>query len=118
MPIPRFRIRTLMIAVAVAAALLVSGRAISVWEATHRRVSYCRACAAAQMADVRELRRLLADPTLTREEVAELRRAVKVHWILARKYTAIAKDPSLPDLGTAFVTSAEIASWPDPPSSK
>jgi hypothetical protein len=120
-PAPRpLRVRTLMVAVALTALVIAGGKWL-VWHWNYwNKVQYCRGWGTQHEAEAKEFWRKAADPNLSREDAQELRMVARSRAIMARKYLAVAADPTLPYPGTPYpknpmFTPEEVAKEPDQP---
>jgi hypothetical protein len=118
-PAPRrFRVRSLMVVVALTALVMAGGKWLF-WQWNYRgKVQYCRGWGTQHAAQAKEFWRKAADPKLSKEDAQEFRMEARRRAIMARKYLAVAADPTLPYPGTPYpsnplLTPEEIAKEPD-----
>jgi hypothetical protein len=120
-PAPRrLRVRTLMVAVALVAVAIAGWKWLAWSGDVYRKVEYCRGWGSQNAAEAKEYWRRAADPNLSKEEAQELRLVARSRAIMARKYLAVADDPTLPYPGTPYpknpmFTPEEVAKEPDQP---
>jgi hypothetical protein len=109
-----------MVAVALTALVIAGGKWV-VWQLNYwNKVQYCRGWGTQHAAEAKEFWRKAADPNLSKEEAQELRMVARSRAIMARKYLAVADDPTLPYPGTPYpknpmFTPEEVAKEPDQP---
>jgi hypothetical protein len=114
------RVRTLMVAVALVAVLIAGWKWLAWSGDVYRKVEYCRGCGSRNAAEAKEYWRKAADPNLSKEEAQEHRMVARSRAIMARKFLAVAADPTLPYPGTPYpknpmFTPEEVAKEPDQP---
>ena len=114
------RVRTLMIAVALVAVGIAGWEWVAWRLEFYNKVEYCRAWGTQHTAEAKKSWRKAADPKLSPKEAQEHRLEARRRAILARKYLAVADDPTLPYPGTPYpknplLTLEEIAKEPDQP---
>jgi hypothetical protein len=84
------------------------------------KVNYCRHWGTQHEAEARGFWKKAADPKLSPAEAEDCRLTARMRAIMARKYLAVAADPSQPYPGTPYpqnplLTPEEIAKEPDQP---